>query len=551
MTRRIHKSIFFTSMVVLVTSFLAMAFGIFQYLGPFHQQQLQSELVLMAAAMEESGLSYLERLPAGDRRYTWIASDGSVLYDSNAEAPTMENHSARQEVQQAFSDGFGSSIRYSTTLTERTIYCAIRLSDSTVLRLSVNHASALKLALTAVPLLLVVALLAALLSRILARWMSQWIVTPLNTLDLHNPLDNESYEELAPMLDRIHQQHLQIQKQLKELQQKTEEFAQITGNMREGLVLLDRQGRILTINPAACQLFGADISCMGQSVLTIDGSPEMSGAVDQALQSGHSEFRAQRGGRHYQFDISRSGTDGQAAGAVLLAFDVTEQELAERRRREFTANVSHELKTPLQSIIGSAELLENQMVKTEDVPRFVGHIRKEAARLVTLIDDIIRLSQMDEGAPMTEEMLDALAVARDVTDALADVADAKGVQLHLQGESSLMMASARLLHELIYNLVDNAIKYNIENGSVYVTVKKERSGVLLSVEDTGIGIPMEHQSRIFERFYRVDKSHSRSSGGTGLGLSIVKHAAQYFNARIDLKSQPGEGTTITVFFPNA
>ena len=362
-------------------------------------------------------------------------------------------------------------------------------------------------------------------------------------------LDADAYEELSPLLKRIHRQHVEIQMQLRELREKTDEFTQITGSMREGLVLLDEHGSILSISAAAQALFGADAQCVGRDFLTIERSHEISAAIQAAAADGHSEVRAERAGRVYQFDISRITSDGKFLGTVILAFDITEQEFAERNRREFTANVSHELKTPLQGIIGSAELIENGMVKPEDLPRFVGHIHAEAARLVTLIDDIIRLSQLDEGDKMPRETVDLLTLSQEAADDLKTAAAEKHIAIAVEGGSETIGGVRRLLYEVIYNLCDNAIKYNVEGGSVTMSVGERDGKAFVSVADTGIGIAPEHQSRIFERFYRVDKSHSKASGGTGLGLSIVKHAVQYHHGTVELHSEEGKGTTICILLP--
>ena len=402
------------------------------------------------------------------------------------------------------------------------------------------------LALGTVCTVLIVALI---LSSVLAKSLSRRIVQPLNKLDLEHPLENDAYEELAPLLGRINRQHLQIDEQMDELQRQQTEFSQITSSMREGLVLLDEKEHVLSINPAAEKLFGTDKSCVGQDFLTIDRSHDMSLAIERAMDEGHSEARVERGGRIWQFDVSRIGASGAAVGAVLLAFDITERETAEQTRREFTANVSHELKTPLQGIIGSAELLENGMVKQEDVPRFVRHIRKEAQRLVTLIGDIIRLSQLDEGDAMPTEPVDLLAVSQEAAENLHDAAAARNVTVSVTGQPAVLPGVRRLIYEIVYNLCDNAIKYNRDGGRVDITVAHDADGSSITVADTGIGIAPEHQGRVFERFYRVDKSHSKASGGTGLGLSIVKHAVQYHHGRIELESTPGTGTTIRVIFP--
>ena len=551
MTKKIFQSILLVAGCVLLASLLIIMGFLYDYFGGVEENQLRDELSLAAAAVEDGGTDYLSRLTADRCRLTWIAADGSVLYDTRTDAESLENHASRAEVSQALTTGTGESTRYSSTLMEKTMYYAQLLDDGTVLRISISRATVGMIAVGMIQPLLIVLIVALILSGLLARRLSRRIVDPLNSLDLEHPLDNDAYEELSPLLKRIHRQHVEIQTQLRELREKTDEFTQITGSMREGLILLDEHGSILSINAAAQTLFGADAQCVGRDFLTVERSHEISAAIQAAAGDGHSEVRAERAGRVYQFDISRITSDGKLLGTVILAFDITEQEFAERNRREFTANVSHELKTPLQGIIGSAELIENGMVRPDDLPRFVGHIHAEAARLVTLIDDIIRLSQLDEGDAMPTEPVDLLAVSQEAAENLHDAAAARDVTVSVTGQPSVIPGVRRLLYEVVYNLCDNAIKYNRDGGRVDITVAHDADGSSVTVADTGIGIAPEHQSRVFERFYRVDKSHSKASGGTGLGLSIVKHAVQYHHGRIELESTPGTGTTMRVVFPNA
>ena len=550
MTKKIFQSILLVAGCVLLASLLIIMGFLYDYFGGVEENQLRDELSLAAAAVEDGGTDYLSQLTADRCRLTWIAADGSVLYDTRTDAESLENHASRAEVSQALATGIGESTRYSSTLMEKTMYYAQRLDDGTVLRISISRATVGMIAVGMIQPLLIVLIVALILSGLLARRLSRRIVDPLISLDLEHPLDNDAYEELSPLLKRIHRQHVEIQTQLRELREKTDEFTQITGSMREGLVLLDEHGSILSINAAAQALFGADAQCVGRDFLTIERSHEISAAIQAAAADGHSEVRAERAGRVYQFAISRITSDGKFLGTVILAFDITEQEFAERNRREFTANVSHELKTPLQGIIGSAELIENGMVKPDDLPRFVGHIHAEAARLVTLIDDIIRLSQLDEGDAMPTEPVDLLAVSQEAAENLHDAAAARNVTVSVTGQPAVLPGVRRLIYEIVYNLCDNAIKYNRDGGRVDVTVAADAGGSSITVADTGISIAPEHQARVFERFYRVDKSHSKASGGTGLGLSIVKHAVQYHHGRIELESTPGTGTTIRVVFPN-
>ena len=549
MTRKIFRSIVLVAGTVLLASLLLILGYLYDFFGGVQETQLKDELTLASAAVESTGGDYLAQLSSDRFRLTWIAADGSVLYDTQADASSMESHADREEVQQALKTGEGESTRYSATLLQKTLYYARRLGDGTVLRISASRATAGLLILGVLQPMLLVLAAALILSGVLARRLSKRIVDPLNRLDLDHPLHSGSYEELAPLLGRINQQHREISSQLRTLRRKTDEFDQITGSMKEGLVLLDNAGVVLSINPAAQKLYGVSRASVGQDFLTVDRGRDMSRAIADAVKNGHSEVRSERGGRAYQFDLSRIESGGETVGAVLLAFDVTDQEYAERSRREFTANVSHELKTPLQGIIGSAELIGSGMVKPEDLPRFVGHIHDEASRLVTLIDDIIRLSQLDEGGELPTEEVDLLALSRETAESLRPAAEKKHVTLEVSGESAPVMGVRRLLYEIVYNLCDNAIKYNVEGGSVRVETVCGPETVQLTVSDTGIGIAPDQQERVFERFYRVDKSHSKASGGTGLGLSIVKHAVQLHRGTIALQSEPGKGTCIRVCFP--
>ena len=551
MTKKIFRSTVAVGLAVLLASLVIIMGALYGYFGHVQERQLHDELTIAAAAMEQGGgADYLRRLPADeDFRITWLKADGTVLYDTRSDAGSMENHSQRQEVQDALKTGAGESSRYSATLLEKMLYYAQRLSDGTVLRLSASRVTVGVLFLSMLPAILLVTAAAFALSAVLAGRVSRRIVEPLNRLDLEHPLENEAYEELSPLLRRLEHQRRQIDDQLRSLRRRSEEFAQITASMTEGLVLLDERGTVLSINPAACAVFHADDSCVGQPLLTVERDTAVSRALRDAMDTGHGETRMERGGREYQFDMTRIESDGEAVGAVLLTFDVTEQAFAERNRREFTANVSHELKTPLQGIIGSAELLESGVVQPGDVPRFVGHIRSEAQRLVTLINDIIRLSELDEGGALPSEPVELLSLCRDTAQSLAPAAEAHNVTVSVTGEEATVPGVRRLISEVFTNLCDNAIKYNRDGGSISVTVSRDGGDAVVSVSDTGIGIPPEHQSRVFERFYRVDKSHSKASGGTGLGLSIVKHAVLYHHGTVEVHSVPGEGTTFTVRLP--
>ena len=544
MTSKIFRSTVFVAVVVLLCS-LGIVMGVlYNHFTQVQVQQLKDELSLAVTGTEQYGNAFLENVEADRFRVTWIDTDGTVLFDTQVDQTVMGNHADREEIQEAFATGSGSAVRNSSTLTEQTYYEARRLQDGTVLRISTNQASAWALMMDLLWPIVLIAILAIGLSLILARRMAKNIVEPMNKLDLEHPLSNNTYEELSPLLRRISQQHLQIDAQMRKLQRKTDEFIQITSNMQEGLVVLDKETHIRSINTAAMRIFRAEETCVGSSFFLVNRSNALRQALNDALDKGHGSVMQELEGRIYRFDMSSIQSDGNLLGAVILAVDVTESQNAEQMRREFSANVSHELKTPLQGIIGSAELLESGMVKPEDTSRFVGHIRKEAARLVNLIEDIIRLSQLDEGVELPVEQVDILQLCQDVKEILAPSAAEKNVKINVTGNGFTIQGVRRMLQEIIYNLCDNAIKYNVPGGSVTICAENNR----LVVSDTGIGITAEHKDRIFERFYRVDKSHSKASGGTGLGLSIVKHAAAYHNAEISLDSVPGKGTTITVQF---
>ena len=549
MTEKIFRSIILTAVIVLIGCFIAVGTVQYGYFTNLQRQELTAELNLAAPSVERDGLDYLESLEDTSSRITWVAADGRVLFDSDASADEMDNHADRSEIAEALETGSGESERYSATMTEKTLYMARRLSDGSVLRVSSAFYTILTVALGSMQAFFAILLAAIAVSVLLARRLSRRIITPLNTLDLQHPLDNDAYEELSPLLKRIDQQNRRIEAQVAELKRRQDEFSAVTRSMNEGLVLLNAENHVLSLNPAAMRLFNADEDCVGRDFVTVSRDVPVTNAVRDALSTGRGAAQLERGERIYQIECSRIESDGAILGVALVAFDTTERAQAEQMKREFTANVSHELKTPLQSIMGSAELLENGLVKSEDQPRFIERIRSEAARLMALIEDIIRLSELDEGAAVPMEAVDLLSVAKDAADTLQESANKKNVTLALEGESAPIQGAPRLIYEIAYNLCDNAIRYNRAGGHVSVRVQPENGYALLEVADDGIGIPEEHQRRVFERFYRVDKSHSRASGGTGLGLSIVKHAAALHHAEIELKSEVGKGTTIAVRFP--
>ena len=540
MTGKIFRAILAVAVAVLFASVIIITGVVYGYFGNIERERLADEAQIAAAAFEEGGTEFLARINPENYRITIIDTDGTVTFDTDKEPSELENHADREEVIEAEKNGMGESTRYSSTLTEKTLYCAKRLSDGRVLRVSTSYATVALLMLGIPQPILVVIIIAVAVSAFLANKLAKKIVKPINELDLEKPLENKTYEELKPLLIRLDDLHSEVSEQLRKLRQKTDEFTQTTENMKEGLILLDENCEILSINPAAEKIFGKSGNNLSAKILS---------SVKKAEKDGQCEISKEINGREYRFDISRIDSDGAVAGFVILALDSTEQTFAERNRREFTANVSHELKTPLQGIIGSADLIQSGMVKPEDMPRFVGHIQKEASRLLALIEDIIRLSQLDEQNDMPTEKVELFETAKEVQTTLENAAKEKNVTVILNGEHAEINGVKRLIYEIVYNLCDNAIKYNTDGGKVDITVSSDGKNAKIRVADTGIGIPPEHRDRIFERFYRVDKSHSKASGGTGLGLSIVKHAIQYHNGKITLESEVGKGTTITVEFP--
>ncbi|NBH61517.1 PAS domain-containing sensor histidine kinase [Anaerotruncus sp. 80] len=550
MTKRIFRTVFVVAISIFIASAVLFMTVLYDYFSGIQQNQLRMQIDLASQGVEDEGLDYLKNLNIKDYRVTWIGTDGKVLYDSISEADEMENHFEREEVKEALSEGYGASSRYSSTLTQRYLYGAKRLPDGTVIRLSVTQNSLLILTLGMLQPIMIIFVIAIILSAFLASRLSKKIVKPLNELNLDKPLDNNGYDELSPLLRRIDTQQKEISRQSEELRQRQNELEVMTSAMSEGIILLNNRGTVLSINKAAAKLFGTDCFCIGEDIVSINRSLELAQLLNRAKNGEHSERVVELGCGRYQMMASPVISNNIVSGIVLLILDVTEKEKAEQLRREFTANVSHELKTPLHTISGSAELLANGMVKPEDIPIFLKRIYSETQRMIQLVEDIIRLSHLDEGAEdMKWDMVDLYAVAEETINSLADEAESNGIKFELYGETVLINGIRQLLQEIIYNLCDNAIKYNCRGGSVSVGVKNENEFAVLTITDTGIGIPAEHQERIFERFYRVDKSHSKEIGGTGLGLSIVKHAAKLHNAEIELHSIVNKGTEITIKFP--
>ena len=549
MKKHIFRSILIVAVSVLVLCSAVMMSIMYRSLVEEQREQLKNKLAIVANGVEEGGIDWLENLTVKGYRMTLVSSEGVVLFDSEADSATMENHLERKEIADALQSGSGESERISSTMIEKTFYQAKRLENGNILRISFTRNSILSVLLRMLTPVLVILVAAIMLSAFLANRIAKRTITSLNTLDLEHPLNNNTYDELSPLLLRIAHQQRQIESQRSELNKKRDEFSLITQSMNEGLVLLNDKGVIVSINPAARHVFRTDASSIGKDFFVVERSSEIRGVMKTAADSGHGQVKLRRAGRRYEINASRIDFNNEAVGTAILVFDVTEKALLEQQRREFTANVSHELKTPLQSIMGRAELIENGLAKPGDISHFVNCIRTEAARLLVLIEDIIHLSQLDEGGELPWENVDLYQIAKETLDVLQDAATDKKVRLLLTGTPVSLNGVRGLLGEIIYNLCDNAIKYNNEGGLVEVSVSGDENKAIIRVKDTGIGIPTEHQKRVFERFYRVDKSHSKETGGTGLGLSIVKHATLLHSGKIEMNSKVGQGTVITVTLP--
>lgn len=550
MTKRIFYSIILAAIGVFLAAIVLFLLVLYDYFSGVSRSQLRVEAELASKAVSAEGTAFFDGLQTDNYRITLISPDGLVLFDSETDADKMENHSEREEFRQALTEGYGESSRYSATLTERYFYCAKRLPDGNVLRLSAVQNSLLTLIMGMGSQICAILAVAAVLSAVLASRLSKRIVKPLSELDLDDPLSNDCYDELSPLLKKIDNQQKSLRRQSEELERKRIEFETITNGMSEGLILLDPNGAILSANSAAAGILDFKTNDLPKDILSVDRDLRSSELLNRTRNGEYSQMLRELHGRKYQFGASPVKSGANVSGAVLLLLDVTEKERSEQLRREFTANVSHELKTPLQTISGCSELMKNGMVKQEDIPEFSEKIFTETQRMICLINDIIRLSRLDEGdADMERVNVDLYALSEDVISSLQSAAGSANVALNIHGEPAVIYGIPQLLHAIIFNLCDNAVKYNHRGGSVDITVKNDNNRVLLTVSDTGIGIPPECTERIFERFYRVDKSRSRSIGGTGLGLSIVKHAAQIHNAEIKIESSIGKGTSITVIFP--
>ena len=550
MTKKIFKSIMFVCALVLAVGLAAVMGILYRNFDGQMRKELSKEAAYLAYGVEQQGVDYLKNIKDKSARITYIDQDGTVLFDNEADVSEMKNHSDRTEFQKAEKYGAGESSRYSDTLSEKTIYYALRLKDGTVLRVSGTQDSVLALVENLIFPLCGLLCLMLILSGIMASAISKRIVKPINELDLESPEENRIYEELSPLLSKIHRQNREIQNQLELAKQQQEEFALITENMQEGLIVIDKYTMILSANSSAWNLFHMDRVCQGESVYCLDREEEFRHAIEQVLSGEHTELVLKLNGSDIQLIANPVIRDKKTEGAVVLLVNVTEKLERESLRREFSANVSHELKTPLTSISGFAEIMQGGLVKNEDIPKFAGRIYKESQRLLQLVEDVIQISQLDEEkTSYVWEPVDVYQVCKNAFESLKEKAKRLNVHLYICGERMKMEAVRTLLEEAIYNVCDNAIKYNRNDGSVSVFMTQTAQEIQIVVKDTGVGIPKEDQDRVFERFYRVDKSHSKEIGGTGLGLSIVKHAVGALKGSVILRSEEGNGTEICMKFP--
>lgn len=550
MVKKIFRSIMTVSLAVLSVCIIIIMTMLYQYFEGRFTQELESEANYIAQGIENEGMNYFNGLKHGTSRITLIGPDGTVLFDSDIKASTLENHANREEIKEAFENSIGQSSRYSETMSKKTLNYALRLSDGSVLRISGTKYSVFVLFLNIAQPIAVIIIALLFLSGIVAFKISKNLVKPINEIDFEHPEMAEAYEELTPFLRRISSQNKQINAQINELKQKQQEFIAITENMSEGLLIIDAKTNILSYNTSALRLLGINDEVENKSILTINRSKNFRKSVDEALMGKHSEQKIQIGGNFYNIFANPVFSGEELKGAVMIIMDITEKEQRENLRREFSANVSHELKTPLTSISGFAEIMKNGIARPEDMVRFSERIYDESQRMITLIGDIIKLSQLDENMiPSEFQKLNLLEVCKKCTEQLSSEAEKNKISVSVKGSVEYIQGVSQIIEEIVYNLCDNAIKYNKPGGNVILKVFKEKNSIILSVSDSGSGIPDSDIERVFERFYRVDKSHSKDIGGTGLGLSIVKHGAEIHQAEIKLESRLEKGTEIKVIFP--
>ncbi|MCY7151848.1 ATP-binding protein [Streptococcus gallolyticus subsp. gallolyticus] len=548
MVKKIFHSTLFVTLGILLSATLLIMGVLYSYFTQVQKEQLQTETVLVAQGVALEGDSYFNTLNVSGLRITWVDNEGNILYDNQSDATKMDNHANRKEIKEALKDGYGESTRYSATLTTKSLYIAQRLDDGTVIRLSITQHSILLLFIRMFQPLALIIILAIFLSVWVARYTAKRVVAPLNDLNLDQPLKNDTYDEISPLLRRIDYHQKELAKQEALLNQKRDEFDTIISKIKEGIILLDAQCRVISINSAAQELFQTDQSCLGNDILQITRDLSFNHWLESGLQGNKQEGVLQFDQESYKVLIRPILSNGVVTGLVVLLVDVTEQLQIEKLRHEFTANVSHELKTPLHVISGYSEMLVNGLVSANDIPHFAGKIYNESQRMVQLVEDIINLSHLDETEQVPMEKLDIYAIAQNVLESLSTKASQRQISLHLKGQPTTITGNSVLIHSVLYNLCDNAITYNRDKGAVDVTISSNEDNVFLEVKDTGIGISKEEQERIFERFYRIDKSRSRKLGGTGLGLSIVKHALKLHDASIHIQSQLNHGTRMLLTF---
>lgn len=546
MTKKIFRTTLSASLgIVLVTILMIMGF-LYNYFNHIQREQLRTQTALASQGISFEGKDYFENLKTSNVRITWVDNKGQVLYDTQSDAKHMKNHANRQEIKEAIKSGYGESTRWSATLTEKSIYAAQRLNNGTIVRLSVAQQTIFYLLLGMISPLAIIILLAIILSVLIARYIAKKVSEPLNNIDLDHPLSNDSYEEITPLLRRLDSHQAKIQHQKLLLQKRQKEFDTIISKIKEGMILLDDQARIVSINAEALKLFQINDDWHGRFMMEVSRDLTLKDLIDQGLKGKKKEANIGIENNHYRVLVRPTTDNNRVTGLVVLLFDVTDQLQMEQLQREFTANVSHELKTPLHVISGYSELLANQMVPNEEVPQFAAKIHKESERLVKLVEDIINLSHLDEQEKLPQETVNLYDLTQKVLEGLQAKADKKHIQINFNGEEAILRGNPVLLNSLVYNLCDNAITYNHEKGQVNVTLKNSPDTITLEVSDTGLGIAEKDKKRIFERFYRVDKSRSKIVGGTGLGLSIVKSVLDFHNGSIKVDSHLGQGTTMTV-----
>ena len=548
MNKKIFRSSFFVTLLVLIASVTLIMCTLFDLFEKQVQLEAADEIKYLAQAVENEGIEFLNNLDATDKRITLTDASGKVLFDNQADAETLDNHAEREEIKQAMETGQGKSVRYSKTLTEKTLYYAVRLSDNRILRLSTNRYTIVTILLGLMQPIIFIIAAALILTAVLSSRVSKAIVRPINKLDLEQPENNETYEELTPLLRKISEQKRTISAQLAEAEKRQNEFSLITENMNEGFLLIDKDAHILTHNGAALKLLEIKNPALNNA-LALCRAKEFREVVEKSLCGEKAQHTMKHNGRVYSLIANPVLEAESVIGAVIIIIDITEIEKHEEMRREFTANVSHELKTPLTSISGFAELMKNGGVPSETAADFSKSIYDEAQRLISLVNDIIKISELDEkNVSIKSEPVDLYELSGEIINRLKSEAAKKNVTLNLIGTHATIIGAEKILDEMLCNLCDNAIKYNNDGGTVDIIVTDSYKEATVIVRDTGIGIPPEHRTRVFERFYRVDKSHSKSVGGTGLGLAIVKHGAMYHNADIQLESSVGKGTSIMLSF---